>query len=82
MSFANLERDGLQMEVECQKCGHRSMVDAASSKLRDWPIAGRRYRSSTPGCRGIGLPSIARKQRSRPCSDLLHHHQGHDRLRR
>jgi hypothetical protein len=61
-TFAELERQGFEVEVTCQKCGHRSVVDAKSSSLRDLPIAGRRFRCSQPGCGGIGLPTIGKQR--------------------
>ena len=60
-TFGDLARDHLEVEVTCQKCGHRSVVDPSSDRLRDLPIAGRRYRCSQPRCGGIGLPSIGKK---------------------
>lgn len=60
-TFGDLAREGLAIEVTCQKCGRQSVIDPAAPEVRDQRVAGRRYRCSTPGCRGIGLPSIARK---------------------
>lgn len=57
-TFADLAREGLEVEVVCQKCGRTSVIDPAAPELRDKRISGRRYRCSAPGCRGIGLPSL------------------------
>jgi hypothetical protein len=61
-TFGELQRQGLEIEVTCQKCGHRAVVDPGSSALRDRPIAGRRFRCSQPGCGGVGLPTIGKQR--------------------
>ena len=61
-TFAELDRQGLEIEVTCQKCGHRAVVDAKASSVRDLPIAGRRFRCAQPGCGGIGLPTIGKQR--------------------
>ena len=62
VTFAELDRRGLEIEVTCQKCGHRAVVDGSAPKLRDLPVAGRRFRCTRPGCRGIGLPTIGKQR--------------------
>ena len=62
VTFAELERRGLEIEVTCQKCGHRSVVNGSAPKLRDLPVAGRRFRCTRPGCGGIGLPTIGKQR--------------------
>lgn len=61
-TFADLARDGLEVEVVCQKCGRTSVIDPAAPEIRETPISGRRYRCSAPDCRGIGLPSLRPKK--------------------
>src|SRR5919109_3370225 len=60
-TFAELERQGLELVVTCQKCGHEAAIDASALGIRDRKIAGRRFRCSQPGCGGIGLPTISRR---------------------
>ncbi|MCW5738120.1 MAG: hypothetical protein KIS73_28620 [Enhydrobacter sp.] len=60
-TFADLAREGLEVEVVCQKCGRTSVIDPTAPALRDKRIGGRRYRCSAAGCRGIGLPSLKPK---------------------
>jgi hypothetical protein len=62
-TFADLERAGLAMEVTCQKCGHRAVIDGSTPALRDKSIAGRRFRCNQPGCGGVGLPEIGPRRR-------------------
>src|SRR5215470_3374467 len=62
-TFRELEQLGLEIEVTCQKCGHRSVIDPREPSLADRRIAGRRYRCRNRDeagrpCGGIGLPSI------------------------
>jgi hypothetical protein len=61
-TFGDLDRQGLEIEVTCQKCGHRAVVDSSSQSLRSRPIAGRRFRCAQPGCGGVGLPTIGRQR--------------------
>jgi hypothetical protein len=53
-TFGDVGREGFEVEVVCQKCGHQAMIDISSPGIRDQRISGRRYRCSQPGCRGIG----------------------------
>jgi hypothetical protein len=62
-TFADLERQQLEVEVVCQKCGHRAVVDAGAKAIAGRRIAGARFRCSQPGCGGIGLPSIGKQRR-------------------
>jgi hypothetical protein len=61
-TFGDLDREGLEVEVVCQKCGHQAVLNGRAPELQALRISSRRYRCSQPGCRGIGLPSIAKKQ--------------------
>jgi len=61
-TFSELDRQGMAIEVTCQKCGHRAVVDSQSPRLRHLPIAGRRFRCTVQGCGGIGLPSIGKQR--------------------
>jgi hypothetical protein len=67
-TFGDLARQQLEVEVVCQKCGHRAVVDAGRRGLAERRIAGARFRCSEPGCGGIGLPTIGKvgKQRRWP----------------
>jgi hypothetical protein len=62
-TFADLERQHLEVEVTCQKCGHRAVVDGGAKAIAGRRIAGARFRCSQPGCGGIGLPSIGKQRR-------------------
>lgn len=67
-TLGDLERQGLELVVTCQKCRHQSLVPTSSAALRGRRLAGQRFRCSevlASGlvCRGIGLPAI-QKQRT------------------
>ena len=73
-TFGQLEALGLEIEVTCQKCGHRATVDATQPALAGRRIAGRRFRCQALDakgrpCGGIGLPTLLQalgRQRSWP----------------
>lgn len=61
-TFGDLETQGLQMRVACQRY-HRQIVIEVTAALRDQAVAGRRFRCKEryfdgTDCRGIGLPTI------------------------
>jgi hypothetical protein len=62
-TFADLVRQHLEVEVVCQKCGHRAVVDPAAHGLAARRVAGARFRCAEPGCGGIGLPSLGPQRR-------------------
>lgn len=61
-TFADLDRAGFEIEVTCQKCGQRAVIDARSRPVRDLPVAGRRFRCTQPACGGVGLPTIGKQR--------------------
>ena len=59
-TFSDLAAAGLEIEVTCQRCGHRAVIDDTDPALRGRPIAGRRFRSRQ--CGAVGLPSLGTRQ--------------------
>jgi hypothetical protein len=62
-TFGQLEALGLEIEVTCQKCGRRAIIDATQRGLAGQRIAGRRFRcqaldATGRSCGGIGLPTL------------------------
>ena len=68
-TFGDLERAGLEMAVTCQRCGHQAVVDDTSARLRNQPIAGRRYRCQQ--CGAVGLPSLGTRRIAQRVSERL-----------
>lgn len=68
-TFGDLERAGLEMAVTCQCCGHQAVIDDTSPKLRNRPIAGRRYRCQQ--CGAIGLPSLGTRRLAQRVGERL-----------
>ena len=68
-TFGDLEQHGLEIEVTCQKCVRKRVIDHRNESLRDWRVvAGTRFRCTTVlhggiSCVGIGLPSIGKARR-------------------
>lgn len=62
-TFGDLDGQGLELEVTCQKCGylqrfHSDSVDRQKKPLRDRVITGQRFVCE---CGGIGLPTLRRR---------------------
>ena len=68
LTFGDLARDRLAIDVTCANCGHRRILDGNSPRLRTRRVAGARFRCEE--CGSIGLPTIGQavlgKQRSWP----------------
>ena len=67
-TFGDLEQHGLEIEVTCQKCVRKRVIDHRNESLRDWRVAGTRFRCTTVlhggvPCVGIGLLSIGKERR-------------------
>ena len=60
LTFGDLARDRLAIEVTCANCGHRRVLDGAAPKLRGRRVAGARFRCEE--CGSIGLPTIGKQR--------------------
>jgi DNA-directed RNA polymerase subunit RPC12/RpoP len=58
MTFGQLAREQLEIEVSCPNCNHRRTIDGNASRLRDRPIAGARFRCEK--CGSVGLPELGK----------------------
>ena len=60
MTFGELARDQLEIEVACPNCGHRRLIDGSAPVLRDRKVAGARFRCEQ--CGSVGLPSLGKQR--------------------
>lgn len=60
LTFGDLARDRLAIEVTCANCGHRRVLDSASPGLRSRRVAGARFRCEE--CGSVGLPTIGKQR--------------------
>jgi DNA-directed RNA polymerase subunit RPC12/RpoP len=60
MTFGQLAREQLEIEVTCPNCNHRRLIDGNAPNLRDRPIAGARFRCEK--CGSVGLPELAKQR--------------------
>lgn len=61
MTFGELARSQLEIEVTCPNCGHRRLIDGNAPLLRDRKVAGARFRCEQ--CGSVGLPSLGKQRR-------------------
>jgi len=67
-TFGDLEQHGLEIQVDCRKCGKKRLIGNRAEALRNRRVAGTRFRCTTvlpdgTVCGGIGLPSIGKARR-------------------
>jgi DNA-directed RNA polymerase subunit RPC12/RpoP len=60
MTFGQLAREQLEIEVTCANCSHRRLIDGDAPALRDRPIAGARFRCER--CGSVGLPTLGKQR--------------------
>ncbi|WP_428674990.1 hypothetical protein [Reyranella sp.] len=60
MTFGELAREQLEIEVTCPNCGHRRLIDGNTPALRDRKVAGARFRCKR--CGSVGLPSLGKQR--------------------
>jgi DNA-directed RNA polymerase subunit RPC12/RpoP len=60
MTFGELAREQLEIEVACPNCNHRRLIDGNAPGLRDRRVAGARFRCEK--CGSVGLPSLGRQR--------------------
>ncbi|HTE37298.1 MAG TPA: hypothetical protein VK630_12215 [Reyranella sp.] len=60
MTFGELAREQLEIEVTCPNCGHRRLIDGSAPALRDRKVAGARFRCEQ--CGSVGLPSLGKQR--------------------
>ncbi len=60
MTFGQLAREQLEIEVTCPNCNHRRLIDGNAPSLRDRPIAGARFRWEK--CGSVGLPELGKQR--------------------
>jgi DNA-directed RNA polymerase subunit RPC12/RpoP len=60
MTFGELAREQLEIEVTCPNCGRRRLIDGNSPPLRDRKVAGARFRCEH--CGSVGLPSLGKQR--------------------
>lgn len=60
MTFGELAREQLEIEVTCSNCGHCRLIDGNAPALRDRKVAGARFRCER--CGSVGLPSLGRQR--------------------
>jgi hypothetical protein len=70
-TFADLDRAGRAVRVECQRCGHLETLDGGSAPLASRRVSGARFRCSA--CGAIGLPTIIDKPRRLSTDRLARH---------
>jgi DNA-directed RNA polymerase subunit RPC12/RpoP len=60
MTFGELAREQLEIEVTCPNCNHRRRIDGDAPALRDRQVAGARFRCEQ--CGSVGLPSLGKQR--------------------
>lgn len=60
MTFGDLARAELEIEVACPNCNHRRLIDGSAPALRDRRIAGARFRCEE--CGSVGLPELGKQR--------------------
>ncbi|HEY6983636.1 hypothetical protein [Reyranella sp.] len=70
-TFADLDRAGRAVRVECQRCGHLETLDGDSAALAARRVSGARFRCVA--CGAFGLPTIVDKPRRLSTDRLARH---------
>lgn len=60
MTFGELAREQLEIEVTCPNCSHHRLIDGDAPALRNRPVAGARFRCEQ--CGSVGLPSLGKQR--------------------
>lgn len=60
MTFGELAREALEIEVVCPNCNHRRVIDGNVPTLRNRRVAGARFRCEK--CGSVGLPEIGKQR--------------------
>lgn len=60
MTFGELAREQLEIEVTCPNCGNRRVIDGTVPTLRDRKVAGARFRCAQ--CGSVGLPVLGKQR--------------------
>ncbi len=60
LTFGELARGQLEIEVTCPNCSHRKVIDGDAPALRDRPVAGARFRCEK--CGSVGLPELGKQR--------------------
>lgn len=60
MTFGELAREQLEIEVTCPNCSHRRLIDGNAPALRDRKVAGARFRCEQ--CGSVGLPALGKQR--------------------
>jgi DNA-directed RNA polymerase subunit RPC12/RpoP len=60
LTFGELAREQLEIEVTCPNCSHRRLIDGNAPGLRDRRVAGARFRCEQ--CGSVGLPELGKQR--------------------
>jgi DNA-directed RNA polymerase subunit RPC12/RpoP len=60
LTFGDLAREQLEIEVSCPNCGHRRLIDGSTPRLRGRRVAGARFRCEK--CGSVGLPELGKQR--------------------
>jgi DNA-directed RNA polymerase subunit RPC12/RpoP len=60
LTFGELAREQLEIEVTCPNCSHRRLIDGNAPALRDRLVAGARFRCEN--CGSVGLPELGKQR--------------------
>ena len=60
LTFGELAREQLEIEVICPNCDHRRLIDGDDPALRHRRVAGARFRCEK--CGSVGLPELGKQR--------------------
>jgi len=60
LTFGELAREALELEVVCPNCNHRRVIDGNAPSLRNRRVAGARFRCEK--CGSVGLPELGKQR--------------------
>jgi DNA-directed RNA polymerase subunit RPC12/RpoP len=60
MTFGELARAALEIEVTCPNCSHRRLIDGSAPALRHRRVVGARFRCEK--CGSVGLPELGKQR--------------------
>ena len=60
LTFGDLAREQLEIEVTCPNCNHRRLIDGSVPALRHRRVAGARFRCEK--CGSVGLPELGKQR--------------------
>lgn len=60
LTFGELAREQLEIEVTCPNCSHRKVIDGNAPALRHRLVAGARFRCEK--CGSVGLPELGKQR--------------------